>query len=292
MAVGINTTGVLADSLPTLIQSARVVREYEGNITKLVDRQTLPEGQGLTWNEIRLDKFTAQDITETTELDNPQLLDDTLFSVTPYQIGIHTVVTDRMKRRVSKNVVALIGPLAGNAIAQRKNTDGITQLDSFSTEHAGVGQPLQMGDIFAAVAAITGNTTETGQNEGTISTYLHPFQAYDIQTELITGIPTYPTPTGISQDVFLRGFQGRIAGTDVWTDGNIPIDSLDDAKGAVFARNAIVLIEGHAPTAETRRRPDLGGGAEEMFMYDEYAFGERRDVWGVEIYSDATQPTS
>jgi hypothetical protein len=27
-------------------------------------------------------------------------------------------------------------------------------------------------------------------------------------------------------------------------------------------------------------------------VYDEFAYGERADHWGVEIYSDATAPTS
>jgi hypothetical protein len=268
------------------------VREYEGVMTKVVDRQTLPEGVGNTWNEIRLAKLEATDIQETTTLDNPQQLDDTLFSVTPFVVGIHTIVTDRMKRRASKNVTALIGPLTGNAIARRKNADGLTQLDSFSTSHAGAGVTLTSGHISAAVAAVKGNATETGQGEGPIAFVCHPFQLKAIQDEIVTGIGTYPVPEGISSAAFLNGFNGSLFGANVWEDGNIVIDSSDDAKGAVFAKNAIVLVEGHKPRAESRRRPDLGGGAEEMFMYDEYAYGERRDVWGVEIYSDSVQPSS
>jgi len=29
-----------------------------------------------------------------------------------------------------------------------------------------------------------------------------------------------------------------------------------------------------------------------VYIYDEYAFGERQDSWGGELYSDATAPTS
>ena len=36
----------------------------------------------------------------------------------------------------------------------------------------------------------------------------------------------------------------------------------------------------------------LGGGATKIYHYDEYAYGERLNTWGVELYSDATAPTS
>ena len=41
MAVGNSTTGSLADSLPTIIASARNVREQEGAMPQLVDKVTL-----------------------------------------------------------------------------------------------------------------------------------------------------------------------------------------------------------------------------------------------------------
>jgi hypothetical protein len=46
------TTGALADSLPTMIASARIVREYEGVMPQLCDKQTLAEGTGTGWNEV------------------------------------------------------------------------------------------------------------------------------------------------------------------------------------------------------------------------------------------------
>ena len=49
MAAGETTTQSLADSLPTLIQSARIVREYAGVMPTVVDKVTLGKGQGLSW---------------------------------------------------------------------------------------------------------------------------------------------------------------------------------------------------------------------------------------------------
>jgi len=84
-----------------------------------------------------------------------------------------------------------------------------------------------------------------------------------------------------------------VGGVFMAVDGNITIDSADDAKGAVFARESIVLVQGRSPWAKELRNEKLGGGATEYLLYDEYAYGERSTGnWLYEIYSDATAPTS
>lgn len=128
---------------------------------------------------------------------------------------------------------------------------------------------------------------------GTIVTVLHGFQIKDIQDELKSGVGTYAIPSGITEDVFRRGFQGTVGGTNVYEDGNIAINATPDARGAVHAREAIVMVQGMSPRSTTRRREEIGGGAEEMFIYDEYGLGERSaGNWLYGVLTDATAPTS
>ena len=295
---GNTTTSNLSDSLPTIIASARIVREYEGTMTSdsVVDKVTLDENTGTIWNEVRLDKLTAQGVSETTMLDNPQQMSDSLLSLTPTVAGIQTIVTDRVYRRLSSNVLAQIGVLGQNALQRKKDKDGLTQLDSFSTALCGAGATLTVGHISAGQSRIFGNTTEPAP-PGNVSVVLHPFQLKDIQDQLSVAITTTASNgagsiDGMTADMVRNGYSGQLFNANVFTDGNISIDSSDDAKGGIFHQMAIILVEGHAPKAENRRRPDIGGGAEEIFLYDEYIFGERRDEWGYELYSDATAPTS
>ena len=77
MAVGNTITDSLADSIPTMIASARIVREFAGVMPNLVDRQRLDENTGTVWNEVSMAKLSAQAVTESTELDNPQQMSDT-----------------------------------------------------------------------------------------------------------------------------------------------------------------------------------------------------------------------
>ncbi|KKL94664.1 hypothetical protein LCGC14_1862450, partial [marine sediment metagenome] len=265
------------------------VREQEGGMNQLVEQATLAEGTGLTWYEVAMAKLDAQIVTETTELNNPQQITDTSFSITPYVVAVQTRVTDRTAARISANAYAKIGSLAQNAIQRKKDLDGITMLDGFGNGQPNSGSStLTSGHVAAGMAFITGNATEPGK--APFRCVLHPYQLRDIEDELaVTG--TYPVMEGLTARVFKEGYRGMIAGAQLYSNGNISISG-NEAKGGLFAQDTLVLVQGRAPRAVPVRQEHIGGGATDIFVYDEYAYGERLDSWGWEIYSDATQPTS
>uniref|UniRef100_A0A6M3LEU3 Putative capsid protein n=1 Tax=viral metagenome TaxID=1070528 RepID=A0A6M3LEU3_9ZZZZ len=292
MASGMTTTGSLADSLPTLIASARIVREFEGVMPQLVDKVTLGEGTGNNWNEISLSQLTAQAVSETEELENPQQLADTLSTITPTVVGIQIRITDKVAARISSNVYARIGALAQNAIQRKKDEDGITALDSGSSaSDPGAGATLTSSHIASAKVNISSNTTEPGPPP--YRCVLHGFQMKDLFDELVAGVGAYVLTEGPTARVFATGFNLPIAGVEVYEDGNIPIDSSDDAKGGVFSQQGIVMVQGRAPRVVAVRKENVGGGATDLFHYDEYAYGIRSSTrWVFEMESDATAPTS
>jgi hypothetical protein len=291
MPSGVNTTGVLSESLPTVIQSARVVREFAGIMPRLVDRQRLGTGEGLNWNEIALSQLTAQDITETTKLENHQQLVDTLFSITPAQVGLSIKVTDRMKRKISQNVAAMIGQLGQKAMNTKKDKNLLAIGSSATTNLGGAGNPMTLGLISAASSRITGNTTEPGVD---MPKYFvgKSFHMKDLYDEITAGIGTYPIPVGLTESTFRTGFKGSIMDVECFVDDNITVDASDDAIALVFGKNAIVHVEAASPVTYTDRDNSYGGGAEVMYMYDEYATGIRNQVWLYAITADVTAPTS
>ena len=294
MAGGITTTQVLSDSLPELKNQARIVQEYGTVMTGLADRVRLGEGQGNTWTEISLAKLTASAITETTEEDNPQQLSDSPFQLTPSVISVHTVITDRTARNISKNVFAKTGSLGQNAIDRKKDQDGIVVMDGFTTSLAGAGTTLTSGHVAAGATRVRSNTNEPW--DGPTAFVLQGFQMKDLYDELVAGLGTYPVPVGDSSSVFKGGFHLPIMNAAGFMDDNILIDASDDAKGGVFASGpggALVLCQARAPWVKIVRNEKLGGGASEVLHRDEYAWGERSaGNWGYELYSDATAPTS
>ena len=301
MAVGNTVTDSLADSIPTMIASARIVREFAGVMPNLVDRQRLDENTGTVWNEVSMSKLSAQAVTENTELDNPQQMEDTLFSITPTVIGVHTVITDRVALRISANAYAQTGSLAQNAIERKKDQDGITAIDGAST-NLGSNNALDSGEIAAAAYRITSNATEPAPANAPINAVHHGFCLKDIDDELIAaGIDLAspatggaPLTSGVAVDAYQNRYRGTIAGARLYEDGNITIDSSTTvAKGGVFSQMALVLVEGRSPYVETKRMPELGGGATALYHYDEYAYGERSSGnWLYEVQADATAPTS
>ena len=97
----------------------------------------------------------------------------------------------------------------------------------------------------------------------------------------------------MSEETFRTGFMGTVSGSNVFEDGNITIDGSDDARGATHSRDAVVAVMGMSIKTETRRDPSYGGGADEVFMTDEYAFVERSaSNWAYGHLSDALAPTS
>ena len=291
MPTGYTTTTSLADSLPSVISRARLVREFEGVMSQLVDRVTLGEGVGTSFREISLAQLTRTAVQETTVLDNPQQIVDTLFTITPSVQQIQTLITDRVAANISKNVFQLLGKLAMNAIVRGKDEDGITALDGATVSLSGAGTTLISGVIRSATRRISSNATEAGAPP--YRCVLHGWQLKDIEDELVAGVGTYPIGEGLTARVFKDNFQGMIGAAQVYEDGNITIDSSDDAKGGVFAREALVLVQGRTLKHEVRREPHIGGGANSVFISDESAYGERSaGNWLLEILSDATAPTT
>ena len=294
MATGWTTTGSLADSLDDVRSSARIVREYEGVMPQLVDKQTLGEGIGLSWQEITYAQLTAQAITENTDLDNPQQLSDTLQTITPTVVGIETFLTDRVQARINRKGFSKIGTLGQNAMQRKKDEDGLTIFATGATTASpGAGSTLTYGHIFAAKANISSNTTEPG-----LPPYrfvAHGFQIKDLQDELIAGVGTYIGSEGPSARVFTTGQVLPAATVEVYEDGNITIDSSADAIAGVFCQMGIILVQGRAVRVVTVRNEKRGGGGNHVYHYDEYAYGERPSAaygWVQKIVSDATAPTS
>lgn len=292
MASGETTSGTLADSLPSMIADARIVREHEGTWQRTTDKRTLKDGTGLNWQEISLAQLTAQDITETTQNENAQQIADTLLQSEPTMTQILIKVTDRTYRKIADVVESKMGTLAGNAMMRKKNDDYLSLFPTFAaTADPGAGNPLSFGHISAAVNRIKSNTTEP--STASVHTVLHGFQIKDLQDEILAGVGTYTIPVGMTEETFRKGFAGTIAGANVWEDGNITIDVGDDAVGAVHSQEAVVAVSGMTIKTETRRDPAFGGGADEVFMTDEYSFVERSaSNWAYGQTSDALAPTS
>ncbi len=290
MPAGRTTTDDLDDSMPTIIGASRNVRENEGEMMSTVDRQTLGKGMGLTWHEVSYAKITAQNIDENTILDNPQKLSDTDFPLTPTQVGIETLLTDLVGQRMVQHGVAKLGVLAQKAMTRFKLIAGITAMDGFTTSLGG-SATATFGHIMAASVRITGNTTEPGPVP--LHAQLHDFVIKDLTDEMTAPVGTYDiNKDSLSAQAFRMGFKGVIGNVSIHANNEIPIVATV-AKGGVYSKMSLVLLQGRSPRAVAVRREEIGGGSTIMYHYDDFVWGERSSGnWGFEMQHDATVPTS
>jgi hypothetical protein len=284
-------TTQLDNSLPTIIASARIVREQEGDMVALVERRRLKPGAGAAWHEVSYAQLTAQAVTETTTNDNIQQVSDADFAITPTMVQIATMLTDKVGRNITKNGLREIGTLGQNAMQRKKNIDGLTAIDSTgSTQLGSAGAAMTFGLVAAGVANIRGNTTEPGHSPYRFVG--HPFQMKDIYDQFTAPVGTYDISDGMTSRVFKEGFKGMISEAQAFENGDLTIDSSDDAKAGVFAKEGIVIVEEMSPRMETERMPRIGGGSTIITHTDSFAYGIRQNQWVHEIISDATAPTS
>ena len=295
MASGETTSGSLTDALPSIIADARIVKEDPGTWMRTTDVRRQKAGTGLSWQEFALSQVAGQDVTESTNNQNFQQLQGTLFAIEPTMSQIVIKITDRTFRKIAAVVTGKTGGLAGNAMNRKQDEDYLALFTTFATTASpGAGNPLSFGHIAAAVSNTESNTTEPSLAE--VFSVLHGFQIKDIQDEILAGVGTYAIPEGMTADTFRKGFAGTVAGSNVFKDGNITIDSNSDAPGATHSREGVVAAIGMDIKHETDRDMLFGGGADVISMVNEYAFAERKSgttqVWAYLLLSDATAPTS
>lgn len=295
MAVGETTSGSLSGALPSIVADARIIKEFDGTWRRTCDIRRQASGTGLNWTEFALNQVSRQSITETTDNRNFQQLSGTLQSIEPTMNQVIIKVTDRTYRKIASVVKNKIGGLAGSAMSRGDDDDYLATFSTFATTNSpGTGNPMSFGYISSAKTNITSNVTEPSNAE--VYTVLHGRQIKDVQDEVLAGVGTYTIPQGMTADVFKQGFSGTVAGSNVFEDGNIVVDSTPDANGATHSREGVIAAVGMEVKSETDRDLYFGGGADVISLTNEIAFAERKSgttqVWAYRHLSDATAPTS
>ncbi len=284
----------LADSLNIWVASARSVREYRGVMNQTAENHTLDPNTGLNWKETTLAQIEAQEISETTNLENPQTFSDTAINFEPTLFGIATLVTTRTTRKISRLTVMEMGALAQNSMVRKSDIKGLAVLDGFTNTGPGQGATLSHSFLSHMATNIRSNTTEPAPEGAPVYIVLHGFAIEDVRDELQASIGTDEVTSGISAEVFRGNAIGMINGALMLRDDNINIDSATDQKGGVFSQFGLLHIKGVSPYVLTKQEPGLGGGAVAIFHYDEEVWAERTSrgtsVFGREVYCDATAP--
>ena len=272
------TTGTTLDDLfANIIAQARFTAEEESLMLGLVTRYDIAGNEGKVIQVPKYPAITAAALTEGTDMTSTTVSTSSV-DITVAEVGAQVVLTD-LAAMGSGNPAQELGTVLGNAIATKMDVDLLALFDGFSTSIGAAAQEITVADLFKAAA-----TLRNAKAQGDIFAVVHPFHAYQLKANLTN---TFANPNGgdAQNTAMANSYVGTIAGVDIYESANIVIDSNDDAKGAVFSREALAIAMKRDFQIETQRDASLR--AFELNATAIYGVGELDDTYGVEMFFDA-----
>lgn len=271
------TSTTLDDLFANIIAQARFTAEEESLMLGLVTQYNIGDEAGKTIQVPKYPAITAADLTEGTDMSSTTVSTSSV-SITVGEVGAQVVLTD-LAAMGAGNPAEELGTVLGNSIATKMDVDLIALFDGFSTALGAAGQEITVADLFKAAATLRNNKAQ-----GEIFAVVNPFQAYQLKANLTN---TFANPNGgdAQNTAMVNAYVGTIAGIDVYESANVAVDGNDDAKGAVFSREALAIAMKRDFQIEAQRDASLR--AFELNATAIYGVGELDDSYGVEMLFDA-----
>jgi len=268
--------------------------EPAGPSLSLVNRKEIPKGHFQTnlpfWGRV-----SASSITEGVDLADPQDITVTVRTLTGSRHGALVFLSDRLAHQQQEDVASEVGMMLGNGVGRLLEDDIVSLYDGFSTSQPGAGNNGSLLHLGWAVAYLgTDNNTSFGPIPSRPSAVLHAEHirrlvqdVTGIQAGGSVGLSANPIPKGISEDVIENYWRGndRLYSIKIFESGRITRDGSNDAKGAIFAKQALwVAMENEYKGARERDESLFGVELVGSAVWGE---GEAVDTWGYEFYAAA-----
>jgi hypothetical protein len=294
MATGITltSTGNLSSGQKILIAAAKLAYEPSAVDPDLIESDSLAPGEKsrniLTYARLA----SAVQLTEAVDVSQVQQLVAATLPIDPSEHGLILTMSKRLLRRqLDLSLISGSGKMLAGSVRRRQALDVIALYDSFTKSIVGAGSTLDITYFSGAISYLrTDNDTAYGPAPMPLHAALHAEQIRDIVTD-ISDVSPRGTTTGFTDEVLRNWFRGRdrLYGISIWESGNMTRDASDDAKGAIFSKEAMIIVMEDAwePTEEVDNSVRL----REFGLFGSWGEALRADPHGVEIYSDAAAIT-
>ena len=280
------TTGNLENAQRIILATARYTEEHTAPAMNLIEQFTLAKGA----KQVTVPKIGQMDMSDL--VDGQDIVDEedigmTTVDLTAAEVGAKIIITDKLARQSAENVFTMIGRQLGDGMARKKDNDVTALYSGFGTDIGAAGRAMSLANVSATVAYAKGN--KFGSQVYIVQ---HPFAVWDIANTAVTASTTYPVPAGWSADLLGNFFSGLrpINGVPIFEDGNISIDSSDDAIGVCADKTALAVLK--SVDTRTERQRDASLRATEVVMTADYGVFELDDSKGVALTLDAGTPAT
>ena len=264
-----------------------VLREMgvmQGLVTTFADMTGLNPRVGHIYNQ-----GTATTVGEDDDLTSSAFTPSADQTLTPAEIGLQYFLTDsRVESDLPENIRTDAGMELGLAAADHVESALIGDLSSLSGGSVGAaGTAITWGYLAAAISQAR---YINKSNSVPLAAVIHEYQwAVLAKSASIAGATVAAVAPGFQEAVTRTGFVAAFMGVPIYQSFQAP-DSLDDFHGGVFPRPAIAIDWRRRVRVEPERDASRRGW--ELNMSAVYAHGVWRPTRGVEMYFDATAPTS
>ena len=280
------TTGNLENAQKTIIAAANYTEEHNAPALAQIESFTLGKGEKQV-TVPKVGQMSMSDLQDGVDIIDEEDIGMTTVDLTASEVGAKIILTDKLVRQSSPNVFSIIGRQLGDGMARKKDKDVVALYSGFSTDIGSAGRSMSLANVSATVAYAKGNKFGS-------QVYInhHPFSVWDIANTAVTASTTYPVPHGWSEDLLGNFFSGLrpINGVPIFEDGNISIDSADDAVGVCADKTALAVLK--SVETRTERQRDASLRATEVVMTADYGVFELDDSKGVALTLDASTPAT
>ena len=280
------TTGSLESAQKIIIATARYTEEHNAPAMNLIETFNLPKGNKQV-TVPKVGQMGMSDLVDGLDIVDEEQIGMTTVDLTASEVGAKIILTDKLVRQSAQNIFSIIGRQLGDGMARKKDVDVLALYSGFSTDIGAAGRSMSLANVSATVAYAKGK--KFGSQVYIVQ---HPFAVWDIANTAVTASTNYPVPHGWSEDLLGNFFSGLrpINGVPIFEDGNITIDSSDDAVGVCADKSALAVLK--SVDTRTERQRDASLRATEVVMTADYGVFELDDSKGVALTLDAGTPAT
>jgi hypothetical protein len=281
------TTGNLEKAQRIIIAAAKFTEEHNAPSLALIESFSLGKGNKQV-TVPKVGQMTMSDLVDGQDIVDEEDIGMTTVDLTAAEVGAKVILTDKLIRQSTANVMSIVGRQLGDGMARKKDTD-------VHALYSGLNGGTTLGNAAASMslANVAGAITYAKANKFGSQIYIlqHPNAVFDIASSAVTA-SQYAIPKGWSEDLLGNFWSGLrpLNGVPIFEDGNLSVDSNDDAIGVIADKSALAVLK--SVDTRTERQRDASLRATELVMTADYGVFELDDSRGAPLTYDAAAPST
>ena len=280
------TTGNLENAQKTIIAAARYTEEHNAPAMALIEKFTLGKGEK-TVTVPKVGQMTMSDLVDGQDIIDEEEIGMTTIDLTASEVGAKIILTDKLVKQSSPNVMAIIGRQLGDGMARKKDNDVTSLYGSFSTQLGATTKEFKAENVVACISI-----AKSSKFGSQLYINHHPNTVAQLAKQAAITAQTYPVPNGWSEDLLGNFWSGLrpINGVPIFEDGNLSEDSNGDATGVIADKSALAVLV--SVDTRTERQRDASLRATEVVITADYGVFELDDSKGAGMLYKASNPAT